>query len=228
MPVHQLNGYRVVDLTKVLDPRTERRRLRIERFKTTGHIPDYQSNMDIMSHLGTHVEGPYHRNEAWPDINSIEVTAFMGRCVLLNFNDMQENSYIGAADLDRAAQGRVGAGDIVIMDSPYPLEPFTEKSNTPEDNRLLIGRETAEWLAKKDVKAVGFGDGVSIEGTLEDVGCFHDILMARNVVFLEVLKNLDQLKEEVFFISFLPLPVIGLDASPVRAVAIEGLPGFSK
>ena len=49
-----------------------------------------------------------------------------------------------------------------------------------------------------------------------------------NIVFLEVLKNLEQLKSDVFFMSYSPLPIHGLDSCPVRAYAIEGLPGFTE
>ena len=41
-----------------------------------------------------------------------------------------------------------------------------------------------------------------------------------------MLKNLDQLQSETFFISFSPLPIKGLDSCPVRVYAIEGMPGF--
>ena len=62
----------------------------------------------------------------------------------------------------------------------------------------------------------------------EDVKPFHDILLKENIVFLEVLKNLDKLEKNVFFMSYAPLPIIGLDSCPVRAYAIEGLEEFSK
>ncbi len=68
------------------------------------------------------------------------------------------------------------------------MEPFTEKTNTDEDKRLFINEEIAIWLRDRKVKCVGFGDGVSIENSNEDVCAFHDVLMVENVVFLEVLK----------------------------------------
>ncbi len=77
------------------------------------------------------------------------------------------------------------------------------------------------------MKCVGFGDGVSIENCNEDVKPFHDILMAENIVFLEVLQNLEELKSDVFFMSYSPLPIKGLDSCPIRAYAIEGLAEFS-
>ena len=41
-------------------------------------------------------------------------------------------------------------------------------------------------------------------------------------------ENLDLLKNDTFFISYAPLPIVGLDSCPVRAYAIEGLAEFSK
>lgn len=69
---------------------------------------------------------------------------------------------------------------------------------------------------------------MSIEDSQENVKPFHDILMAQNIVFLEVLKNLELLKSDTFFISYSPLPIMGLDSCPVRVYAIEGLTEFSK
>ena len=73
----------------------------------------------------------------------------------------------------------------------YKRQPFTPATNTEADKRLLIGRDSAEWFAAKKVKCVGFGDGVSIENSNEDVCPFHDILMEKDIVFLEVLCNLE-------------------------------------
>ena len=74
---------------------------------------------------------------------------------------------------------------------------------------------------------MGFGDGVSIEDCVENVKPFHDILMAQNILFLEVLQNLEKLTKETFFISYAPLPIVGLDSCPVRVYAIEGLAEFN-
>ena len=73
----------------------------------------------------------------------------------------------------------------------------------------------------------GLCDGVSVESNNEDISAFHDILMVENIVFLEVLKNLELLKQDVFFMSYTPMYIKGLDSSPVRAYAIEGLAEFS-
>ena len=228
MSVYQMGRLRVIDLTKQLDPDTETRRCKLFRFNTGGRIPDFHTHMDLMSHLGTHVECPYHHHDDWPDVQALPLTSFMGRALYVKITDLKPNSPIMPADMERACGNKIKRDDIVIIDSPYAIEPFTSKTNSDEDQRLFICRETAEWFAEKEVKCVGFGDGVSIENNNEDVCAFHDVLMARNIVFLEVLKNLDKLKTDTFFMSYAPLPIKGLDSSPVRAYAIEGIEEFSK
>ena len=220
-------GLRLIDLSKLVDPATETRRCKLFRFNTGGPIPDFHTNVDIMTHLGTHAECPYHHDDNWPDVTGLPLTTFVGRGVYVDFKDtVAPYTHITAADLDREAS-KVREGDIVIIDSSYKLEPFTSATNTEVDKRLLIGEESANWFKEKKVKAVGFGDGVSIENSNEDVKPCHDILMAENIIFIEVLKNLEYLEKDVFFISFSPLPIVGLDSSPVHAYAIEGLAEFS-
>ena len=228
MGSYQLGSLRVVDLTKVLDPKTETRRCGLTRFNTGGPIPDFHTIMDLTSHLGTHVECPYHHNDDWADVASLPITTFMGRAIYVNIEGKEPNHKITGDDLEEACGDRIKEGDIVILDSPMKLPPFTPDTNTEKDKRLFICRETAEWLKEKKVKCVGFGDGVSIESNNEDVCAFHDVLMEQNIVFLEVLKNLEELSTDTFFMSYSPLPIKGLDSCPVRVYAIEGLAEFSQ
>lgn len=224
--VYTMGNLRIVDLTKGLDPKTETRRCHLYRFNTGGPIPDYHTIMDLTSHLGTHCECPYHHDDNWPSVAELPLTTFFGRAIYVNI-DEAPNSHITGAMLDKYCAPKMKDGTIVIIDSPHKLAPFTEKTNTAEDKRLFVNGETAQWFKNHKVKCVGFGDGVSIENCNEDVKPFHDILLAENIVFLEVLKNLERLEKDVFFMSYAPLPIMGLDSCPVRAYAIEGLSEFS-
>lgn len=228
MSAYQLGDLRIVDLTKYLDPAVETRRCHLYRFNTGGPIPDFHTIMDLTSHLGTHCECPYHHDDNWPDASALPLTSFMGRGIYVVVDFLEPNSYITAEVLDRALGSKVKEGDVVILDSPYKLAPFTDKTNTAEDERLFVNGETARWMVDNKVKCVGFGDGVSIESCNEDVKPFHDVCMAENITFLEVLKNLEELNSEIFFISFAPLYIKGLDSCPVRVYAIEGLKGFDQ
>ena len=225
--VYSMNGLRIVDLSKIIDPATETRRCSLNRFNTGGPIPDFHTNMDLMSHLGTHAECPYHHDDNWPSVAEVPLTSFMGRAIYVSIEGTEPNSYITPELLDKFCLPLMEDDTIVILDSPYKLPPFTPKTNTAEDKRLFVNGETAKWFLAHKAKAIAFGDGVSIESSNDDVKPFHDILLAENILFIEVLKNLEKLEKKVFFMSYSPLPIIGLDSSPVRAYAIEGLKEFS-
>lgn len=219
--VDQLGPYRVVDLSTLIDPATSSRRCRLERYYQDW-TKDYHSNLDIESHLGTHIETPYHYNDNWQDILGLPVTAFMGRAVLLKLA-CEPRAPITRAMLDKASNGRVRPGDIAVLDSPYHCEPFTRN---PNDQRPYLCGESGEWFVEQQVKCVGFGDGVAIEYSVETACAIHEVIMPHGITFLEVMRNLDQLQAGVFFLLCQPMPIRGLDSCCVRAIALEGVPGF--
>ena len=45
MCVYEMGNLRIVDLSKILDPKTESRRCHLFRFNTGGAIPDFHTNM---------------------------------------------------------------------------------------------------------------------------------------------------------------------------------------
>ena len=126
--VYELNGLRIVDLTKTLDPATESRRCHLIRYNTGGPIPDFHTALDLTSHLGTHCECPYHHDDNWPSVAELPLTTFLGRAHYITIEHMAPNTHIKGADLDKALGDLVEPGDIVILDSPYKLPPFTPKT----------------------------------------------------------------------------------------------------
>lgn len=223
--VGRLGPYRTVQLSKVIDPATERRRCVLDRkVVDVNGVLDYHTDIDLTTHLGTHVEAPYHHAKLTKDVTALPTDHYMGRGVRLNLDTCAPLALITRADLDAADRGRVGQGDVLILDSRFHSEPFVKN---PNDQRPHLSRESAEWCREKGVKAVGFGDGICIENNVEHCNACHDILLGNDILFLEVLKNVDQLIAPINLMIYLPLPIRGLDASPVNIVAIEGVPGFN-
>ena len=217
-----VNRLRVVDLSKMLDPATERRRCVLRRFlATTNGVTGYWSDIDIMSHLGTHLEFPYHQRDEWKDGSKIPVAQFVARGVLLRLDTARPRHPIRRSDLDAADRGRIRRGDVALLDSPFHSEPSI---SSPDDHRPDLSEESARWFLEKGVKCVGFGDGIAIENYAEGCIPFHNILLGNDILILEVVKSLGELRTEVFMVVFAPLPIVGLDSCPVRVLAIEGLP----
>ncbi len=223
MSVEYLNGYRVIDLSMHVDPATSSRLCKIDRFfqETT---KDYHSHVTVESHLGTHIETPYHYRDEWKDIVQLPLSAFVGRGVKLELTG-PPRAPITRKMLEQADQGRLREGDCAVLTSSYRCVPF---SNDPNDLRPYLVKESGEWFAEKQVKCVAFGDGAAIEHSVSDACDVHEAVMPHDILFLEVLQNIDQLNDAVFFISYTPMPIKGLDSCCVRAYAIEGLPGFTE
>ena len=218
----KIGPYRVVDLSRTIDPATSKRLCKVHTFyqKST---QDFHSELTVESHLGTHVESPRHFNTHWPSIGELSADAYMGRAVFLNLG-CDPRQIITSKALYRADFfGAVRPGDIVVLTSAWHCEPF---SNDPSDPRPRLGAEAAHWFCRKQVKCVAFGNGVAIENSVKDSGEFHAAAMAENILLLEVIDHLDELHDNIFFLIYQPMPIVTLDSCCVRAVAIEGIPGF--
>ncbi len=223
--VGHVGPYRTVQLSKIIDPAVERRRCVLHRkVVDVNGVKDFHTDVDITTHLGTHVEAPYHHGELTKDVTALPPDYFMGRGVRLNLDTCAPLALITRRDLEAADRGRVRKGDVLVLDSRFHSEPFVKN---PNDQRPHLSKESAQWFLEKGVKAVGFGDGICIENNIEHCVACHDIMLGNDILFLEVLKNIDQLKADIFLIVYLPLPIKGLDSSPVNIVAIEGIPEFS-
>ena len=223
--VGRVGPYRTVNLSKIIDPRIEKRRCELHRHvAVVGGVKGYHTDVDIVTHLGTHVEAPYHHANLTKDVVDLPADHYVGRGILLRLESSQPRGLIRRMDLEAASRGRVQAGDVVLLDSPYHSEPFV---NSPDDKRPNLSRESAEWFLEREVQGVGFGSGIAIENNAEHCIACHDILLSNDILFIEVMHNLDRLQDDVFLVVYMPLPIRGLDSSPVNVMAIEGIPGFT-
>jgi arylformamidase len=80
-----------------------------------------------------------------------------------------------------------------------------------------------EWLIKKKIKLLGIDfwsiEAFPIDSREGEKG--HIALFTREIPLIHSLVNLIKLSSNRIFFVALPLPIKGLDSSPVRAVAIE-------
>ena len=218
---YALGPYRVVDLSKHIVPGQNRRLCEVKR-QLNDETGDYHSALTISSHCGTHVETPLHIGID-RSILDLPPTAFMGRAVVVDV----EKALCGGGKCtlealsDRAADNLADT-DIAVLVSSRRSEPFED---LPGDERPQLTRNLARWLAKR-VRAIALGNSVAIEKDNEESLKIHHELLHRDVLLIENLRNLESLRDDVFLLVAMPLPVAGLDSCPVYALGIEGVPGF--
>ena len=203
----KLERYELIDLSPLLRPGREERRLEIRRFifeldNTIMH------EVDTMTHIGTHIEAPLHYKDGLKDITAFPLEQFIGDAILLRFDFLKPGSPIKPEDVRRAAEpDEVRKGDIVLLHSPYT-----------GDDRPYIHRETARMFYETGIKMLGIGNTVQLE---EPGGAMftHDYLLGNDILIIEGLVNMDALPKRFIFIGF-PLKIEGLDSSWIRAVAL--------
>lgn len=145
-------------------------------------------------HAGTHVESSLHAMEGGKTLDQYPLERFCGTAQVLSREE------IGKTEI---------FADIVFIwtgyDKLWPSAEYPTKG-------LNLTREEALWLAKHELKAVG-NDTVSIG----DVGV-HGILFEKDMLIIESLCNLEQLRGRAARVFFFPLN-LSVESSPVRVVA---------
>lgn len=211
-----LRDKRVIDLTHVMLPGQEQYGLEVkQRNERHGDTGDIMSDVYLWSHVGTHVEVPLHFYGAGKDTAALPLDVFMGPAVRLDFRHKQVNEAITLDDL-RAA-GDIAVGEHVIL-----WEGRDSQYRTPASHqRPFITEEAVRWLLEdRKVRLLGTdSSGFEVRGVSHHPN--HTLFFSYDAAVLECLRNLDQIHGDHFYLFALPLPVRGLDACPVRAIAIE-------
>jgi arylformamidase len=214
---------KVYDLTYHLYPEREQRRLKLIPTRTleTSYVNEFA--MELHTHIGTHIEGPYHCLEDGKKLDELPPDIFIGKASVVDLTWKQERE-ITKQDLEKAAD-HLQEGDIVLLKTGYDQKFSGDELQSEEymEKSPFLSDDAVEWLLLKGIKNMGI-DFWSIEEYPIDpeVGePRHIRLFERDIPFIHSLVNLVQINaERVFFIG-LPLLISGLDSSPVRAVAFE-------
>ncbi len=209
--------FRIVDLSyEVVPHEGGDRPFVIQR----GFLADRAYKYDVLnthSHVGTHVETPAHFFDGGKDVTDFPVDAFCGRALLLEVNDAKAGQAISDATCEQQFGERIQAGDIVICRNN---DLTSVQSGAPNDLPYLTP-EAAQWFAHHGIKMLGVDNYVRLSIDIPSGRELHDILMSRDVCFVEWLDNLQELQQSEFFFMALPYKVKQMDSSWARAIAIE-------
>lgn len=207
---------RVVDLTHVLIPGEEQYHLTVtQRTAREGETGDIMNDVYMWSHVGTHVEVPLHFYANGKNTAQLPLEVFMGPAIRLDFRHKQKNE---AITLDEVR----AAGDIQVGEHVILWEGREDLYRTPASHdRPYITEEAVEWLlADRQVRLLGTdSSGFEVRGATNYPN--HTLFFKYDAAVLECLRNLGDIGQQHFYLLALPIPVKGLDACPVRAIAIE-------
>jgi arylformamidase len=213
-------SYRLIDLTHVMIPGEEQYTVEIKQRGKPRETPtaDIMHDLYMWSHSGTHVEVSRHFYRDGKDTAEIPVERFVGPAIRLDFRHKEISEAITLADIQAA--GDVQVGDIVILWEGREHLYRTVHSH----DRPYLAEDAAEWLAlDRKIKLLGTdSSGFEVRGPRGKEHPNHHLFFREGVDIpvVECLRNLGEIPEQRFFFVGMPLPMRGLDASPIRAVAL--------
>ena len=227
--VVNLRGARIVELSHALVPGEEEYRLEVTNRYVEEFLPFYSgkrptdawyimSEISLWSHVGTHMESPFHYLRDGVDIAGVALDRVVGMCQVVDFTDKAAGEPIAEQELrDRGEAVQVGDIVFVRTDSGH--------YRTPESHERPYFTEGAiRWLAEdRRIRLMGV-DCSGIDDRTQSAQPDHKMLFSHGIPLIEHLAHLDQLKTDRFFVVAVPWRVAGLEASPVSVVAFEFLP----
>lgn len=184
--------------------------IRLQSTKTFAHDNVRQTSITIDSHTGTHIESQAHFMRDGVTIDKVELQQYCGRCMVADM------TFVGDSITDEhLSLIRIEPNSIILLKTTNSElgddDPF-------DPNFVYLSESGARYLAEKQVKAIGI-DYVGIERSQEE-HITHRTLMENNIVIIEGLR-LHTIHPGRYFFICLPLALIGIEASPARAIIIE-------
>lgn len=160
--------------------------------------------VSIGTHVGTHIDAPFHMIEGGKTLDQVPLDQFIGRGRLIKI----ENKIF---KLEKIKQADIQKGDIVLFytgfgDIYHKAEYLTDYPEIPV--------EIANYLVAKKIKMVGV-DMISVDHPPFRT---HKILLGGGVLIIENLTNLAELAGQEFTVYALPIK-FQIDAAPAHVIA---------
>lgn len=214
-----------IDLSHVIDPKNAGRKFLLTTIGADEVNPNVvrlenqwyiMHDIAMVSHIGTHIEAPYHVRKDGADMAQMPLEKLYGEAVLLDLRNLPAKSKISEEDIKTAAKavGGIKDGDIVFCNMGYAsFYGKPEYSNCP-----YFSTEAINWLANSGMKMMGVdASGVEIPGSEQHVN--HFALLGRDIPLIENLNNLNALTKSRFTVYAFPAAVATLESFPLRVVA---------
>jgi arylformamidase len=163
------------------------------------------STLRATVHLGAHADAPSHYGADAPSIERRDLDRYIGPCQVVRV-EAKRGTRIGPDDLDT----EIHAERVLLATATFP-DPRAFNTDFAALEPALV-----DHLADRGVKLVGV-DTPSVDLFDDKALTAHNRFLARDLAVLEGLALRD-VPPGTYELIALPLPLVGFDASPVRAI----------
>jgi kynurenine formamidase len=167
----------------------------------------------MYSHTGTHIDAPKHMIESGLGLDDFDVSKFIGKAVLIDLTNVLH--HITLPDLIEY-ESLISESDFVVLYTGWNKYWGTKEYF---DNFPVLEHRAALWLSNFKLKGIAI-DAISIDSVSTTTFDNHNVFLGANNIIIENLTNLENILQNTFTLSVLPLKTFDADGSPTRAVAM--------
>jgi kynurenine formamidase len=182
------------------------------------------SSFCMFCHYGTHVDAPNHFICDGISIEQVPLDRIMGPAAVVELSDFGEEGKI-SGDILEARGSHIERNDIAVLrtgwsDKHWGTDFFWQRGP-------YLSPDAGDWLVERGVKAVVYD--FSEEYVVRNPGfrgedCLvHHKILGNSIFNIEYVINLARIEQPRCAIVALPLNLVGLDGSPSRVIALEGV-----
>ena len=215
----------IIELSHRMIPGKDHFKLEARCFDVTELLPEVTHRPDIWyvlseitfsSHAGTHLEFPFHHWKDGVDAADQPLENLIGEAVVLDFSHKKDGDEITLDELKIHAD-RMREGDIILIRTDLDQLFWTDRWN----EQPYITAEGMSWLLDTFKPMVVGTDAAGFEVPGTDYQPNHLSMFQRGICMIESATNLAAVGDERVLVFILPLPIEGIDACPVRIIAMR-------
>ncbi len=179
--------------------------------------PWHVTELHIGTHVGTHIDAAFHFFPHGETITGYPVDRFILPGIVVHAVGRDDDEPINV-DALRDSLLSLPKGGALLLHTGWDRFWKTERYF----RHPYLTREAAQFIVVAGVRIVGV-DALNPDSTVQETSHAHEMLLGNDVLIVENLTRLHLLTHGVVYqCSFLPLAIVGVDGSPVRAVAWQG------
>ncbi len=192
----------------------------IDDVEITHHM---MSRLEIVGHIGTHIDAPLHFIEDTWSIDEVPLDKTIGKGRIIPLTDVAPGSAVTA---DMVLAAGVDFDDSVI---PVLHTGWTDRAWGTDrfwDEMVWLDVSVSELMLERGVKAVAldfFPEAPFWNGIFRGdgkPGPNHRMLLGNKTIIIQMLTNIGDIGAGDFTLAGIPLLLEGLDGSPARVFAM--------
>jgi kynurenine formamidase len=172
-------------------------------------------------HAGSHIDAPEHWIADGAQIQDLPLERFIGRAVLANVSNSIQKE-INGQDLEAAIGSTLNPGDRLLIRTDW--NDRLAELGVDEWKRAspFLSASALDWCEEKKLNIIGidFYHGAAAPGT-PHAEMFESRFAKAGILTLTNLVNLRNVRGSSITLIAFPLALVGVEASPVRAVVLE-------